>query len=148
MPKRLFPWRTFAAPVLGFVLVRVSATLIYLHDGSIRAFIYLAIGTAAICGVVEMASRYRTIGASDTLRHVSLTVGTAFLLLLLTLAPKWTGGARFAAFQGNHYDQLYYITQVATLRDSTYGALGSVSEHQPLILEGGITFTLDLPRQS
>lgn len=136
LPSDLFPQRMFAAPVLGFALVGVLTAIVYRYDGSIRGVIYLAAIAAAMAGIVELASSFSTSNSFPN-RSVLLTIATAAAVLMLCLAPKWTGGDRFAVFQGNQYDQLNYMTQSSAYRASkTYSKLSTYDGNQQVLTLG------------
>jgi len=134
MPRELFPWRMLAAPVLGYILVTVVATILYQHGVSIWAFIYVAFAAAPV-GLAYTVLTERGLRTLPVRKSVLLTVASGLIVLVLVVAPKWSGGPRYAVFQGNKYDQLDAMTEVATYRAAPRGELYKFSQ-QPLIAFG------------
>ena len=52
-------------------------------------------------------------------------VATTLVVLILCLAPAWIGGARFAAVQGNQWDQFSYLSVAALAKRMSYSAYNS-----------------------
>ena len=134
LPLSYFPNRRFAAPVLGFALVGVATAVAYRHELPLTTTIYLLILGSVALGLIELSlSKQSLVPMRQTL--IAWAGGAG--VLLLCIAPAWTGGARFAAFQGNQYDQLNYMTQASAYRASQhYGALKSYTGPQPILRLG------------
>lgn len=109
--------RWLAAPVLGFGGFAVATSILY------RLGVTPALGGAAVlaCGAVAMLATLRGSRARDA-GAAWLALG-ALSVLLLVLAPGWTGGEQFRVFQGNDQDQWNYIAFSAAYRRHAYADL-------------------------
>ena len=88
LPAARVPGRVLAAPVLGFALESVLASILYLCD--VPAWDLFLIGSAlAACGL--LAALAVPPGRPD--RSAALTAAIGIATALLLLLPKWTGGA-------------------------------------------------------
>ncbi len=107
-----------AAPVLGFALESVLANILYLCD--VPAWDLFLIGNAlAACGL--LAALAVPPGRPD--RSTALTAAIGIATALLLLLPKWTGGAQFAVFQGNVWDQMSDLARSVSYYHFTYREL-------------------------
>jgi hypothetical protein len=109
--------RLLAAPGLGFGVVALMTTLTYRYGMSLTA---TTLGLVSIA-VVMMVWRFLEFIREDRSIWVAGGIAaTAGLTLLLCLLPKWTGGAQFAAFQGNPIDHLSYLSEAISFRKYCY----------------------------
>ena len=119
--RRLLPGkeRWLAAPVLGFAVFSLGATLLY------RAG--MAPGTAAggllILGLGACGAEPWLRPAQPGWRLPAEARNTLLLagaVLLVCLAPGWLGGEQFRVFQGNDQDQLNYVAFSSAYRSHGY----------------------------
>ena len=112
--------RSLAAPGLGFGVVAVMTTLTYRYGMSLAA---TTLGLVSIAVLMMVWRSLELIRQARSIRVAGGIVATAGLTLLLCLLPKWTGGAQFAAFQGNPIDHLSYLSEAITFRKYSYSFL-------------------------
>ncbi len=108
--------RYLAAPPLGFGAIAVLTAAAYRYGLSLSAMTAVLSISA---GSMMVWQSWKVLRFSSLRVMVGGITAAAASVLLLCLLPKWTGGAQFAAFQGNHYDQLAYLTQAVYFK--TYG---------------------------
>lgn len=122
---RLLPaycrYRAPAGPVLGFCVVSVTCSIAYRWGADLHAYSIAAVVLAVVCVTWSaMASRWPE---RDKRGHALLGIGVGVVVLCFCLAPAWTGGARFTAFQANQWDQFGYLSMVSVMRSHDYGTL-------------------------
>jgi hypothetical protein len=115
--------RYLAAPPLGFGAIAVLTAAAYRYELSLSATTAMLSISAVSMMVWQLLKILRL---SSVWPMVGGITSAAALVLLLCLLPKWTGGAQFAAFQGNHYDQLSYLTQAVYFRTYSYEFLQEI----------------------
>lgn len=121
LPPAEFRSRALAAPALGLGLFGLLATIGYRNGLSLRIVGLLA--TSAF--VVGLGILARGLVANRRMIRSSYAgfVIVALPALLLLILPLWTGGQQFAAFQGNHIDQLTYLAMTVGMRRSGFREL-------------------------
>ena len=134
LPHHDFPYRLIAAPVFGFGVVGMSIAIAYRHGGSLLGAAATTVIIASLIAVYEAPRFFRQ--CRSFARPTFLLLAAALSILLLCLAPKWTGGAQYSIFQGNQYDQLHYLTHVATVRNYSYSELLSLDFDKPVLQDG------------
>jgi len=127
LPEVRVPGREFAAPVLGFALFSVMASLLYRFGVPARQ-LFLAGSALAACGL--LLTLVRPPGRPD--RRTAIVAAIALATALLMLLPKWIGGAQFFVFQGNIWDQMSYLARSVAYREFSYGDLLAADRTMPL----------------
>lgn len=114
------PGRLLAAPAFGLAMIGVGTTLGYRYGVAP----WIVVGLGAVAATITLAAHCL---ATRKLPQRATVAGAAVAVavLMLALAPRYTGGAQFAAFQGNHYDQINYLSFAATVRNFSYRELVS-----------------------
>lgn len=123
LPADRFRIRLLAAPAAGIAFLSGFSALGF--RVGMAPWQYAAIETALagaflLWAILAHKGAFRRLN-QGTPPYSAILVGIA--VLFLSLAPKWTGGAQFAAFQGNHYDQINYLSYAATARNFSYQEL-------------------------
>ncbi len=123
LPERLFRARLVAAPVFGFAAVAVLIAAGYRRDIPLAALAYVVLALAAV-GLLFEGWRLSRRGSTGVGEGFAV-VATTLVVLILCLAPAWIGGARFAAVQGNQWDQFSYLSVAALAKRMSYSAYNS-----------------------
>ncbi len=128
LPAGRVAGRALAAPVLGFALFGVVATVLFCFNlpAVWLAGVFLGLAAAGL-GLAVMRPPERPGSGGWLLIAVSVGVG------LLLLLPKWTGGPQFFVFQGNIWDQFNYLARTVSYRDFSYEQLMAIDHTAPLI---------------
>ncbi|MGO8866074.1 MAG: hypothetical protein ACLQME_06185 [Alphaproteobacteria bacterium] len=127
LPQGRVPGREFAAPVLGFALFSVIASLLYRFDVP-ALHLFLAGSALAACGLLLTLVRPPAWPDRRWVIVAAIALATALLMLL----PKWIGGAQFFVFQGNIWDQMSYLARSVAYREFSYGDLLAADRTMPL----------------
>jgi hypothetical protein len=127
LPRRRVAARELAAPVLGFALFAVVASLAY--RWGVPA-LHLFLGGCALAAVGFLLLLVDRVDRRWRDVAVATVIGGAAALLLVL--PKWTGGAQFWVFQGNIWDQLSYLARSVSYYHFTAGELATADRTMPL----------------
>jgi hypothetical protein len=100
LPAEVFRWRMMAAPVFGLGAVGILIASAYRHDRSLYGAALVSVIAACVIAAWHVAMFVRRPAAQRSIgMPLLLALGTALAILLLCLAPKWTGGARYSIFR-------------------------------------------------
>jgi hypothetical protein len=111
--------RVAAAPVLGFGAGALLTTVLY--RWGVPPAVTLA--CAAVVGLAARRWSPRRAPSRGAGREVAIVFAATSLVLLLALAPKWSGGAQFTIFQGNQLDQRNYVASALSYSQISYADL-------------------------
>lgn len=114
LPAR-FAWRACVAPTLGYGVLAVAVPVAYRMGVSITQFFYASVAVAAI--VLALTVRRVVIGDR---RVVGAIAGVCLAATLVMMAPRWLGGDRFSAFQGNTWDTYGYLESAIVYANESY----------------------------
>lgn len=126
-PADRFEARILTAPPLGFGVLSVCVTALYMHGVHPRT---TAIAVTAAGALFALAYAVATKYPRQQLLsrwHVAFALGFAFVVFICLL-PAWTGGLQFSLFQGNVHDQSGYLSM-----STSY----SLKDHDSLFKDAG-----------
>jgi hypothetical protein len=126
--QRIDPTAIILAPVLGLSIFAIVVTCMYrygvsLHMSSLPALLWALVGLALFA---------RHISVKSLTRGIRLIVLSFLFAALLIALPGWLGNPEFAAFQGNHWDHLNYISYTSAYRLQPYDYFRAVSDAEAL----------------
>jgi hypothetical protein len=113
--------RFLAAPGLGFGIFGIASTVLYKFGMPPQSTALAAVFVACAFGVL-----FSVIYRAD-LGRLAIPTGIAVAMTFVVLAPSWIGGAQFAAFQGNPWDQINYIAMTSAYGRHSFAELVSPS---------------------
>ena len=115
------------APVLGYGVVGVASTVLYVYGLSTRAIFVLTIASGVGLAILQRAwlrQAGRACGWGVRLRGARAWVLCIWICgSLLLLLPQWTGGIQFSLFQQNVNDTFGYLTSAEVFSQESYGAI-------------------------
>ena len=125
---RGMPRRYLAAPILGNSIVSVLVILTYKYGGSPRTAISI-IGILSIPGLYLflLSWKARKWDASDLMFMMGLVV-----CIFIVLLPKWLSTPAFSVFQGNHWDQINYLSIASATRHFSFAQLTNLNQSDAL----------------
>ncbi len=126
LPARAFAWRALAAPVLGLAVLGVLATAGYGAGLPPAGTLAVALLGAGVGLALEV--RWRRRAGPGAWRGPAQALGGWAVLLALLLAPRFTGGDRFALFQGNHWDTFGYLGSALVYAREPQAALAAAGQ--------------------
>jgi hypothetical protein len=123
LPTNRFRIRVFSAPAAGIGALSVISALGFRAGLAPWQYAAIEISLAGVFLLWNILAHKNILRRPNQGPHPYLGILVGITVLLLSLAPKWVGGAQFAAFQGNHYDQINYLSYAATARKFSYQEL-------------------------
>jgi hypothetical protein len=124
LPSHRFSVRWALAPPLGVGVLAAATAVFYVH-GIIAP--WMTMGLLPIAGLALTAVRLVGHSVAIPRRTAAFGVLSVLLIVIICLAPAWTGGARFRVFQGNVYDHMLYVGSAIAYRVVDYADLVSRS---------------------
>jgi hypothetical protein len=121
-----FRYPALIAPILGFGVICISATILY-RIGLSPSVVFWGVVIAALA---VAALGYRVSGGIGALwtSRPSLPFGLLLLgVIVLALIPANLGGDNFRTFQGNPHDELTYLSMGVYYHKTPYVTLKSLS---------------------
>jgi hypothetical protein len=117
LPSRRFSVRWALAPPLGVGLLAAATAVFYVH-GIIAPWITM---TILPMGGIVLAATILVGRPFAAPRRTTVVVALAIVLIvIICLAPAWTGGQRFRVFQANVYDHMLYVGSAVAYRAVDY----------------------------
>jgi hypothetical protein len=131
LPQR-FAWRVLIAPTLGYGVLAVAVPIAYRAGLSIRGFFFasLTIAVISIALHARRCVREARTASFDERRRIKLIVGACVAATLVMMAPRWLGGDRFSAFQGNTWDTYGYLDSAVVYARESHSYVASAGEQQ------------------
>ena len=109
----------FCSPVIGFCIFGMASTVAYRLGIPLHLTAVFAVALAIAVPILVPPAR------SAELLWV---LGFAASVGVVAIAPYWIGGLQFAAFQGNPYDQMNYISIASAVSHLSYQSISTFSQ--------------------
>jgi hypothetical protein len=123
LPAGQFRYRILAAPPFGLATLAIVVASAYRYGVAPHASVACLALVAAVC-IARLAREFLTASRAIQQRVILILAASA-CVTIACLAPQWTGGPQFAAFQGNHYDHLTYLSSSVAFNQWPYAQLRS-----------------------
>ena len=106
---------------LGYAILSIIVTLAYVWGATIAWIAYAIIPVGVIVAVLGIKPR------NILTKNFGYGITAFFLIGILLLLPKYTGGDQFSIFQGNIYDHFNYLTSALVYSVYDYQTLHTAS---------------------
>lgn len=131
LPDR-FAWRGLLAPTLGYGVLAVAVPIAYRSGVSIRAFYFSSVAIALVIVILCARRIARSLREAPHFERRALVTVAAIGIAatLVMLAPRWAGGDRFSAFQGNTWDTYGYLQSAVVYAREPYNDVVNANQDE------------------
>lgn len=131
LPERL-AWRSVVAPTLGYGVLAVAVPVAYRWGVSISHFFSASLVFAVILLALYARRLVRELRgtASVERRAIAVVAATCLAATLAMMAPRWLGGDRFSAFQGNTWDTYGYLESAVVYARESHEYVATATEDE------------------